>query len=260
MSHPRQYAVLQAELRSPTADQLKRAFRSFNNLTDADAVRLAVGAHGILMRHENRDAARAFQSALEAEGVPTALVAEDDLPRLPEARVLQRIELAPDSLNVFDLLGRPTAFPWAEVALVATGAVGDIEVSRTQAERTVLRFSPLLGVWPKRVTESRRKVTANSQLILEILLAGLRHRFQIEAARFPFKHLIDRPELSTTGKFVWLVREICRHATAAALNGGARWLRAGHEGVPRYLNRQALTDEIIWLLWHGNVRNQTAKS
>ena len=259
MSSPRQFAVLQRDLSSPTAEQLKSAFRSFSTLTDADAVRLAVGAHGILLRHENRDAARAFQSALQAEGVPTALVAEDELPNLPEARVLQRLELSPEAVKIFDLLGRPTFIPWTEVALLAAGAVGDIEVSQTKTERTVLSFSPLFGVWPKKVTDSRRKVTADSHLVLEILLAGTKTRYQIEAARFPFKYVIDQPELSTSDKFIWLVREFCRHATAATLNGGARWLRAGHERVPGYVNRQALTDEIIWLLWYSDARNRTAK-
>jgi hypothetical protein len=260
MSRPRQFAVLQKDPSSPTAEQLKSAFRSFSNLTDADAVRLAVGAHGILMRHENHDAARAFQLALQAEGVATALVSEDDLPKLPEGKVLQRLELSPQALVVFDLLGRPTSIPWPEVALLAAGAVGDIEVSRTQTERTVLRFSPLFGVWPKKVTDNRSKVAADTQLVLDILLTGTTTRYQIDAARFPFKYVLDQPELSTAEKYIWLVREFCRHATAATLNGGARWLRAGHERVPGYVNRQALTDEIIWLLWYNDTRNRTTKA
>src|SRR5688572_2826373 len=256
MPGPRQFAVLQKDVSSPTAEQLKGAFRSFSNLTDADAVRLAVGAQGILMRHENHDVARAFQLALQAEGVATTLVSEDDLPKLPEGKVLHRLELSPQTLVIFDLLGHRTSIPWPDVALLAAGAVGDIEVSRTQTERTVLRFSPVFGVWPKKVSDSRRKVSADTQLVLEILLTGTTTRYQIEAAHFPFKYVVDQPELSTAEKYIWLVREFCRHATAATLNGGARWLRAGHERVPGYVNRQALTDEIIWLLWYNDPRNR----
>jgi len=245
---------------SATAEQLKRAFQSFSNLTDADAVRLAVGAHGILFRHENRDAARAFQSALQAEDVATVVVAEDELPSLPEAKVLQRLELSPKALRIFDLLGRPTSIPWTEIVLLAAGAVGDIEVSQTTIERTVLRLNPVFSVWPKKVTESRRKVTADSHFIMEIFLAGMKSRYQIEAARFPFGHLIDQPGLSTADKFIWLVKEFCRHATAATLNGGVRWLRAGNERVPSYVNRQALTDEIIWLLWYSDARYRAAQA
>jgi hypothetical protein len=260
MSNPRQFAVLQKDLSSPTAEQLKRAFRSFSNLTDADAVRLAVGAHGILVRHENHDAARAIQMALQAEGIAAALVAEDDLPKLPEAKVVHRLELSPQALVLFDLLGRPTSIAWTEVTLLAAGSVGDIEVSRTKTERTELRFSPVFGVWPKQVTESRRKVIAESQLILEVLLTGKATRYQIEAAHFPFKYVIDQPELSTAEKFVWLVREFCRYSAAATLNGGVRWLRAGNERVPGYVNRQALTDEIIWLLWYNDACSRAARA
>ena len=260
MSNPRQFAVLQKDFSSPTAEQLKRAFRSFITLTDADAVRLAVGAHGILMRHENHDVARAFHLALQAEGIATAVVSEHDLPKLPEGKALHRLELSPQALVVFDLLGRATSIPWPEVALIGAGAVGDIEVSRTNTERTVLRFSPVFGVWPKKVTESRRQVSADTQLVLEILLADMTTRYQIEAARFPFKYVIDQPELSTVEKYIWLVREFCRHATGAKLNGGARWLRAGNERVPGYVNRQALTDEIIWLLWHNDARSPTTEA
>ena len=44
MGHSIQFALLQKEAIGPTADQLKRAFKAFSNLTDADAVRLAAGA------------------------------------------------------------------------------------------------------------------------------------------------------------------------------------------------------------------------
>ena len=53
---------------------------------------------------------------------------------------------------------------------------------------------------------------------------------------------------------------LSRHATAATLNGGVRWLRAGNERVPGYVNRQALTDEIIWLLWFEESRNPPART
>src|SRR5205814_1514814 len=103
MSSSRQFAVLQKDSASPTADQLKRAFKSFHTLTDADAVRLSVTAQGILMKSLDSDAARAFQKALQAEGVATAVVPENDLPRLPEGRSLQRLEPSPQAFTVFDL-------------------------------------------------------------------------------------------------------------------------------------------------------------
>jgi len=250
MTGQRQFAVLQKDFTSPTAEQLKRAFRSFSNLTDVDAVRLAAGAHGILMRHTDGDASRAFQQALQAEGIGAVVVAEDELPKLPEGRSLQRLGISPAAFTIYDLLGRPTTIDWGAVTLVAAAALRHFEMGRTETERTVLRFNPLVGVWPKKITESARTVESGTLLLLEIILTGAATRYQIDAARFPFNHVIDQPGLSTTEKFVWLIREICCHAKRAILNRGAHCLVGGQAAVPEYANRQMLTDEMIWLLWH----------
>jgi hypothetical protein len=256
MTGQRQFAVLQKDSISPAAEQLKRAFRSFSNLTDVDAVRLATGAHGILMRHTDGDASRAFQHALQAEGIGAVVVAEDELPKLPEGKSLQRLGISPAAFTIYDLLGRPTAIDWGEVKLVAAAALRHFEMGRTETERTVLRFNPLVGVWPKKITESARTVESGTLLLLEIILTGAVTRYQIDAARFPFNYVIDQPGLSTTEKFVWLIREICRHAKRAILNRGALCLVGGQATVPEYSNRQMLTDEMIWLLWHESHKNR----
>jgi hypothetical protein len=251
MGNSIQFAVLQKEPVGPTADQLKRAFKSFSNLTDADAVRLAVGAHGILIKHLGQDAARALQTAFQAEGIGVVVLAEDDLPKLPEGRSLQRVDLWPQALIVYDLLGRPSPVPWAQVALVAAGAAQHFEVHKTQSERTALRFNPISGIWPNKMTESAHTIGPGSQLLLEIILADHATRYQIDAAQFTFRHVIDRPGLSTGEKFVWLVREICRQTGGAILNAGARRLHQGAEITPDYMNRQVFLDEIVWLLWRS---------
>src|SRR6185295_1246605 len=97
MPSSRQFAVLQKEAVAASPEQLKRAFSSFSNLTDADAVRLAIRSQGILVRQANRDEARALQQALQAEGVGAALISEADLPKLPEGHLLHRLELSPDA-------------------------------------------------------------------------------------------------------------------------------------------------------------------
>jgi hypothetical protein len=251
MGNPNQFAVLQKEPASPGADPLKRAFKSFSNLTDADAVRLALGAHGILMRHLGQDAARALQLALQAEGVSAVVVPEGDLPKLPVDRSLQRVQLSPEAFSIYDLLGRATAVAWREVTLVAAGAVQHFEVSRRQTERTVLQFNPITGVRPTTVHEVGRKVESDSLLLLEIILAGGATRFQINAAKFPFKYVLDQPGLAIQEKFIWLVREICRQTPTAVLNAGARALHEGQESVLPYATPQSLADEMVWLLWQA---------
>jgi len=254
MVNSTQYAVLQKDDLAANAEQIRRAFRSFSNLTDADAVRLAANAQGILLRHLDVDSARALHRALQTEGVAAALVPENELRLLPESRSLHRLELTPPALVTYDLLGRPKPVAWTELGLIAAGAVRHIEVSRTQSERTVLRFNPVFGVFgvsARKITEEGRKVNTASQLILELVLAGGATRYEINAAQFPFKYTIDRPELSTLENFVWLVKEICQRAPAALLNRGARDLCDGVELVRGYAGRQAFGDEMTWLLWNA---------
>ena len=165
----------------PPVEALKRAFASFTNLTETDAVRLAGGAPGFLLRQLRRDAAQALQRDLHAEGIDTVLVDEDEIPRLPGGKAVQRLGISPDTLTVYDVMGRPRAIAWSDIWLVAAGAVHALE-------------------------------KAAAQLVMEILLADGATRYQVPAEGFPFKYLIDRPDLPTSQKFVWLVREICGRA------------------------------------------------
>ena len=237
------YAVLQKDRTGPTPDQVKRAFRAFNHLTDADAVRIAMGTRGILMRQLRQDNARALQLALQAEGVNATIIAERDLPKLPEALSLHRLEIWPQSLTVYDPMNRPIPVAWENIAFVAAGASPQPAATKSQTEHAVLRFNAAAGVRPPTAGGS------GMQFVLELLLENNSARYQIDAAQFSFKHVIDRPGLTLEEHFVWLIRELCRHAPRAILNAGAHELRQGQEKVPEYANRQTLSDELVWLLW-----------
>jgi len=249
MTHLTPYAVVQKGPVSPTIEQLKRAFRNFSNLTDADAVRVALGARGILMKHLDAPVARALHHALQVEGAAVAIVPEAELPALPEGLTLHRVELWPQSLTIFDPFGRPTAVAWPDLAWVAAGAAQQMEDSKTNTDHALLRLQDVTRPGPSPNRPAGAGHPVEPQLLLEILLAHGQVRYQIEAAQFSFRSVIDRPGLRLEEKFIWLVREICHHATAAALNPGARSLRDGEQSVPLYSSRRAFLDEIVWLRW-----------
>jgi hypothetical protein len=251
MAHTVQFAVLSREQPGPTPDQLKRAFRSFSNLTDADAVRLALGAHGVLMKHLGQESARALQIAFQDQGVRVAIVAESDLPSLTEPRLVHHIDLWPQALTLHDPIGHATKLAWPEITLVAAGAAQHVGLNRTQTEFLRRQLGAASEARAMKADHSGPQIDSDSQLVLELIVGRGTIRYEIDAAQFAFKSVIDRPGLSHEEKFVWLVREICHYATHATFNEGARLLREGHKRVPKYINRQALTDEIIWLLWRG---------
>lgn len=252
------YAILLRNAGRPNADAIRRAFRAFSHLTDADAIRLAANAQGILMRHLSGDEARALQHALTQEGVNAALVKDEELRFLPASQRLQRIELTPDALVIHDYLGRSVPVAWAEISLVAAGAVPHVEISSTQSQRTTVRLHPVFGVWPQKVTETRRHLETERQFILELVVGHGEKRFEAQAQEFPFAQLPGLPAGSLTEKFVWLVREMTRRAARAQLNRGALDIRDGVALVRGYPSRQAMLDEMVWLLWSAGQKGQTA--
>ena len=241
------FALLQKHTAGPSLDQLKRVFKQFSHLTDADAVRLSVGAHGILMKNLEQQPARALQIAFQKEGTPVLMIAQRDLPALPEKKFLHRAEIWPQALTICDPGGATAAIPWNDVTLIAAGAAQDIDRNRTQTEMLRRHLDANSDI----LSKSPPDALSDSRLILEFIVRDGEVRYEIDAAEFMFKQVIDRPGLGLEEKFIWLVRQICREAAQASLNSGARSLVDGAQRVPRYANRQLFTDEIVWLLWRA---------
>lgn len=250
------YAILLRDTATPSAEPICRAFRTFSHLTDADAIRLAANAQGILMRHLSMDEARAFQQALVKEGVNAALVKDEELRFLPASQRLHRIELTPAALLIYDYLGHATTVAWGEFSLLAAGAVPHVEISSSQTQRPAMRPHPGFGWWSKKVTETRSRLETERQFILELIVGRGAARYELQAHEFPFAGVMDQPpEASVTEKFVGLVRELAHRAPQAMLNRAALDIRDGVALVRGYPSRQQMLDEMVWLLWsraHGS--------
>ncbi|SRR6266571_2012543 len=249
------YCLLQADSVAPTADQLKRAFKALKTLTEADAIKLAREACGILMKNLSLEDAGVLQRALQGEGVPSDLLDATRLPKLPDAKFIRRIEFQPQALAVFDPLGRTVPVPWQHLMLVCAGTVRHFGVSATRTEETVNTFDPIRGLRTKVVTDLRHKVEADVKLILDIFLTGGVIRFQIEAESFPFKYCFDRPDLNLPQKLGLLVQMLAEHAPQAVMNRGGSALRDGQPENATYPSKAAFFDESIWLLWRMAKRN-----
>lgn len=239
-----QYAVLLRDAGSPSAEAVRRAFRTFHHLTDADAIRLAANAQGILQRHLSVDEAKALQRALQVEGVNAALVKEEELHFLPASQLLQRIELTPDTLVSYDLMGRANAVAWADVSLVAVGAVPHVEISSTQTQNGGF------GLWPRKSSDTRSRLETERHFILELVVGHGAARYEVRAHQFPVIHGLEQSTSSAMEKFVWLVRECLSRAPQAILNRGAADIREGVQMVRGYASQQLLRDEMVWLLWN----------
>jgi hypothetical protein len=249
------YCLLQTDSVAPTADQLKRALKSLKTLTEADAIKLAREACGILKKNLSLTDARVLQGALQGEGVPTDLLDASQLPKLPEAKFVRRVEIQPQALAIFDPLGRTVPLQWQHLTLVSAGTVRHFGVSATRTEVTVNTFDPIRGSRKKVVTDVRHKVEDDAKLMLDIFLTGGVMRFQIEAESFQFKYCFDRPDLNLPQKLGLLIQKLAEHAPHAVMNRGAAALRDGHPENTAYASKGALFDESIWLLWRMAKKN-----
>ncbi len=244
------YAVLLRETGAPHAEAVRRAFGTFSHLTDADAIRLAANAQGILMRHLSVDEAKALQRALVAEGVRAALVKDEELRFLPAAQSLQRLELTHDALVAFDCLGHAETVPWSEISLVAAGSVAHVDIHPFAPPPAPAGRRSLFSLLTRQHLETRSRLETERHLILELIIGNATARYEVQAHQFQFHSVLGQSTASRMEKFVWLVREMTRRAPHALRNRAAQDVHDGVVLLRGYPSHQALLDEMVWLLWN----------
>lgn len=249
------FAVLLRSDTRPSADQIRRAFRSFSHLTDADAIRLAANAEGVLLRHLSSDEGRAFHRALKSEGVDAALISESELAQLAIPIRLNNIEMMSDAVLVHDQIGRTRRMAWSEISLIAMGSLLHVGFAASGLGHDESRQSVFTRAWQKHPSNSAHKLQRDFHIVLEFILRDDTTRFQINASDFLFGQLTPANN-SSTQKIIWLAREFISRTPAALLNRGARDVRDGAGLVRGYATSQSFHDEIVWLLWNRSQQNR----
>ncbi|MEW6304055.1 MAG: hypothetical protein AB1705_11320 [Verrucomicrobiota bacterium] len=242
------YAVLQTETAMPDPERVRRAIRGMENITDADAARLSRGAYGILMKRIALEEARLLQRLLQSNGIASEVVILDQLPPVADAKEIRHAELSPASLIIFDPLGRRVPLEWKHIAMLSAGVVKHFGLTATRRDEQVFRPSMTKGLM-QTVSSVRHQVEESTQHLLDIYVAGGGMRFRIDGAKFLFKFVLDRPEMSMPEKFAWLIRTLGEHAPQAMLNRGAVAFRDGAATPVEYETLGAWEDESLWLLW-----------
>jgi hypothetical protein len=239
------YAILQAGLDIPPVDKLKRAFRSVPFLTDIDAYTLARDGYGILVKHLTSADASALQGALRVEGVETFLVEEDQLPVLPQSKLVHRSDCLPEALLIYDPLGRPFPLEWQHLMLIAAGRV-QLRCSLRVESPNLFSKSGRNGFSTR---EERIREEVKDHWILELVLNRAVMRYILDADKFNFQYLGERRARSVEENFKLLVQDLVRYAPAAACNRGAFYLKQNQTLPFSYPSQNAFNEELIWLLW-----------
>lgn len=248
------YTLLQSDLEIPPVDKLRNAFRSVSCLTDIDAHTLAKDAYGILVRNLSEKDAGDLKGALKREGIETVMVPDQDVPPMPPGKVVQRLCVTPDALQVFDPLGRPFPLEWGHIHMIAAGFVRMSNFKRIRTERVVIRDTgPYGSDVPETQVDYSTKEELKVHILLEIILTGAVLRYTADGEKFNYRDLGDRKQNDVKQNFATLVQDISQHAPNALSNRGTYYFRHNHldQKPLLYPSKNAFYEEISWLLWRS---------
>jgi hypothetical protein len=244
------FAIFQTGLDRPAPEALERAFKVLRELVDIDAHTLSSDGYGVLVSDLSHEHAMALHLALDREGVPTAIVDEDEVLELPTARHAKRLDCESDGLLLYDALGRPEEIGWEHVVLISAGFVTLTEFDRTEKTRVVMRGGGgHIPTCPIFLTDITVREHRRARLVLELILDIAPGRLELLGQEGQYNYLGDRLCLRYMDNFAMLVQDLCANARGAVLNRGADSLRNDSTVTLHYPTRHAFEEEITWLLW-----------
>jgi hypothetical protein len=253
------FAVVQTTLEPLDLEKMSRAFRGIPGFAPYDAGTVCSEGDGILCRGFSANQAAALQANLQAEGVAVEVVDEAQLPVLPPAKLIRRVEIKPETIFIEDLVRGMIPVPCDQIRLIAAGSVQLTSFPRTRTEWEEVRTEHInthLGISiPIQVRETKfdysSKESVDWFLRAEILLADGSLRYCIEAERFNFSSLGDGVTRDLAGNFCLLVRGLAAHAPHALLNQGAAAIVSDPCEFTYYPRKGVFLDEITWMLWQA---------
>ncbi len=244
------FALVQTSLDPPPPEALREAFGAVEELTATDAKLLAKDAFGILAERLPFNSAAALQRALQGRGVETELVDQRELPKLPPPQRLKRADCLPESLVLYDALGRARNVPWRQVRLIAAGTVELTQFKRVATEYVVHAGTGQMTI-PIVVPQFSDKEYKALRLVLEVFIEAIPPRYRAFGREFQYAYLGDRLAATAAENFVLLVRDLMRQATGAAANRGAAAMASDPPQTFAYPTRHAFEEESIWVLFQS---------
>lgn len=259
------FAVVQKTLDIPPVEKIEQALLTIKGFTRIDAHTFANDAFGILVKNISEEQAGAFSQALFGQGVETEVVAQTQLPALPQTKFIHQLDCTPEGLVIYDPLGRNFALPWQHVMMIAAGCVRmtnfrrvEIPVKDHPFGGSINSMNSIGGpFWipsgeqfagQKTRSESRSIEEQNNHLLLEIIVSGAMLRYSASAEKLRFNYLGDRRTKNLPKNFTLLVQDLAAFAPHALLNRGAFFLKQDETLFP-YPSKNAFFEEITWLLW-----------
>ena len=242
------YALLQTELGTPSFQRVRQALMMMPGLTALDAQTVVNDAFGILLKNLPQPEAEALQGALLKEGVETVVVDEADLPQIPPAKLVKRIDCHPDRLVAYDSIGRSTSLAWQDILLIAAG---NVRLQQLRKQKATLEEPHVhgSGITYDTVADSKTREETAAHLMLDLIPRDRAWRYCIVADDFSFGCLGSRVTRSLPRNFLLLIQELCAFAPHAGLNRGALAMGKQTDQLFTYPTKHAFQEEVTWMLW-----------
>lgn len=241
------YALVQKSLEQ-TIDRrdLEEASVHVPSVARGDCARLHRNLFGIVVTGLSRDEAIAFQVALEYFHFPTEIVADAEIPRLPDPVVRRGIRFETAELIALDGLGRESPYPWREMQF-ATG--GFVETSKVKHDRMLIR-NPYYNSGaripgPMFVVGKRETEAPTLQFRLELYFPREPYRLQFRADKNALFRCDDALlRFRELKSFAIILRRIAQLLPQERLGLGIRAAQKGRDFL--YPNPSCLEEEVIW--------------
>ncbi|PKM99124.1 MAG: hypothetical protein CVU78_07910 [Elusimicrobia bacterium HGW-Elusimicrobia-2] len=229
-----------------------------------DAARQSRMHRGIPAKNLDEGAAKSIASEFEASGIDCAVVREESIASMPEARKVPKLEMMEDGLIVFPLDGREE-LKWDEIALIAAATTENRETKTTVSQispgmgKKIAGFGILMttGI-PLKMGKTRKvektETTTKLEYFAELFAGNPPRRFRIDAESFDFTCLKEKIFPNIYSNFTLLVTELVKMAPRALLNRGVRnFLKPGEGERFSYTDNEDFNAENRWLLTLRNI-------
>lgn len=169
------FSLLQVSLDQTIGrDSFLEAAAAAEEITRADLSQLHRDLFGIVVSHLSEADARALKLELDRREFPVEMVADQDLPLLPDDFQVQRVEYDDEWLRFTDTMGRVTSRSLSDLVFVAGGY---LKTSKTRSE--VVAGPPSRGKSPPPRSERVYRMEDVLEFRMEFFFASEPHRFKM---------------------------------------------------------------------------------
>lgn len=256
------YAILLNEQQQLDLQKTATILAKAEDLVYGDATRAVRSCTGILAENLPAHEAEAIANELNANGVGCFIMAMAEFYHPPDARVLGRIELGPETFGPMDLYGRVAPVPWGSIILLSVGQIPEHRRERyTLGDRSIdqgigtgaaggFGYGTRTGFTAAAHKAPQKELREGAKYVLDIFArAPAEGHLRIEHNAFSYACL--GPNLRPRGdeNFRVLVGEMVRLATSCYGNRGLNsFLENAPEKTYTYGDIQHFDEENLWLL------------